>query len=728
MNRQRLEEIAKQKGKKLLVESFALSEIKKEDIVVFDKVELIESAGNQYKARGILKNVPVTRYTENFNGRIYPKQLWENVSKAQIAEGSLSLADHPEDDGSVKNIAGVWRNFKVMERVGIADWYLVGDLGQLILETVQAGGKIGVSSVGFGQFLEDEKTVDPETYELERLGDAVINPSQSVFATSDNFGRIENTKKEGEEEAEDEEDTIDDITPESDIEDDVDDVDVEDDLDEEDIMGTEDLGFTESTRTSKLREKGTNKDKHKAMTKIAEENTQMLNDKIQIANYKNQVRVAINEAKGKEKISEAIDDLKSVKESVPVELTETHFKLDSAITELTLKMDEQIKNAGNTIKEKEKVVEDLKNKLSIAEATIKDLKDKCSKAAVLVEKVKDINPDDYKTLLENEEAMLSDIERFKEERKALKARIQKLKESSNTKSPEVKKQIKKLQEKLNSKSNLVGRLEKQLKIAERHIKKLENLLEDEYEYEFEDDDKTDSDNDGIFDQYEDVDDVTDKIDGQDDPNFVVDTLEEDDEDVDYFAGDGVDPDEAKGIVTGKEDPFAEDDMDADDGDDTYVFEPNDDASDGLVDDEVNEDVDVDPDNDDDNDIDPSLDDDDDMVEDIVTDDEVAQATMKAKEAIRRKKLAAKQKALKEAAARKKNQASTNNRIKEKIQAYYLAEKSLNPAIKDIKANILNSKSLVEAVAKVEKFKSKGKNVSIKKEGLKANPDWLGNRQ
>ena len=94
------------------------------------------------------------------------------------------------------------------------------------------------------------------------------------------------------------------------------------------------------------------------------------------------------------------------------------------------------------------------------------------------------------------------------------------------------------------------------------------------------------------------------------------------------------------------------------------------------------------------------DDDDDMVEDIVTDDEVAQATMKAKEAIRRKKLAAKQKALKEAAARKKNQASINNRIKEKIQAYYLAEKSLNPAIKDIKANILNSKSLVEAVAKV----------------------------
>ncbi len=99
------------------------------------------------------------------------------------------MADHPSDDsdGSVKDIVGIWRDFQINENNCTADLYLVGKHGGLFLEVLQAGGKNGLSTVGFGELQEDERTVNPETYELIRLSDWVITPSQQVYAEQDNL-------------------------------------------------------------------------------------------------------------------------------------------------------------------------------------------------------------------------------------------------------------------------------------------------------------------------------------------------------------------------------------------------------------------------------------------------------------------------------------------------------------------------------------------------------------
>ena len=188
MDLKKLQETAKEKGKVLLIEQINISNpiIQKPT----NQQSLVESSnGNQYKSLAIVRNVPVTKFTENANGRVYPKQLWENVVRNKLAEGTYCLADHPvgDNDGSVKDIVGVWRNFKLKEDRGVADLYLVGKLGQHFLETLEAGGSNGLSSVGFGELQEDEKTVDPESYELLRLSDWVLSPSQGVYAKADNI-------------------------------------------------------------------------------------------------------------------------------------------------------------------------------------------------------------------------------------------------------------------------------------------------------------------------------------------------------------------------------------------------------------------------------------------------------------------------------------------------------------------------------------------------------------
>ena len=144
MNRYKtLQEKAKAKGKLLLVESVSYIP-KQDDVVILTDSKLTESInGKQYECRGILKNVPVTRYTENANGRVYSEELWRNVEKQGMFEGSDCLADHAEDDGSVLSTVGVWHNFRVGESTANADLYCKKKKKELILEKAKAGGKIG---------------------------------------------------------------------------------------------------------------------------------------------------------------------------------------------------------------------------------------------------------------------------------------------------------------------------------------------------------------------------------------------------------------------------------------------------------------------------------------------------------------------------------------------------------------------------------------------------------
>ena len=199
----RLQEIAKSKNKQLLIESVDFSsnnqynllenlQINKDEFPI-----LLEDTkgGSRIKARGILKNVPVTRFTENKNGRIYSKRLWESVQNKNSFEGGSCLADHAEKEGSTTRMCGTWHNFRVLENYAVADLYLIGEYGQLFLEAVLSKNKnLGLSTVGFGDFLHDGKSVNPETYELseESVCDWVLTPSQGVFATYENYTESEN--------------------------------------------------------------------------------------------------------------------------------------------------------------------------------------------------------------------------------------------------------------------------------------------------------------------------------------------------------------------------------------------------------------------------------------------------------------------------------------------------------------------------------------------------------
>lgn len=196
---QRLQEIAKSKGKHLLIENVDITNtnynlLENIQVAKDDKPILFEDTRNssmpQIKARGVLRNVPVTKFTENKNGRIYSKKLWEMIASRKSFEGGSCLADHAEKEGSTTRMCGTWHNFRVLENHAVADLYLIGEWGQLFLEAVLSRNKnLGLSTVGFGDFLYDGKTVNPDSYELseESVCDWVLTPSQGVFATYENY-------------------------------------------------------------------------------------------------------------------------------------------------------------------------------------------------------------------------------------------------------------------------------------------------------------------------------------------------------------------------------------------------------------------------------------------------------------------------------------------------------------------------------------------------------------
>lgn len=179
-----LREMAAAKGKSLYIENFAIGSpyLQKQ----LQPVSLAERViDGKWEALAIIRRVPVTRYVLNLNDRIYPKDLWLVVQQNKAAEGTYCLSDHPENDlGSTGKIVGVWHNFTVGESMAYGDLYILdNEHGRTLLAAIKAGGKIGLSSVGFGEFLDDGKTINPQTYELVRLGDWVLDPSQQTFAT-----------------------------------------------------------------------------------------------------------------------------------------------------------------------------------------------------------------------------------------------------------------------------------------------------------------------------------------------------------------------------------------------------------------------------------------------------------------------------------------------------------------------------------------------------------------
>lgn len=168
-----------------------------------DQTVFIEKTGEpkkEYKAKAIY-TFPISRPgKENLNGRIYNEKLWKNSVKRLADSSTFGLMDHPQEEGSTKDIWCVWRNLRFSEAKDtvVADAYLIGKWGEMVKEILEAGGKVGLSTSGYGEFLEDHKTIDPESYELERVADFVFNPSYEVYGSQENIiSQEESTEKDG---------------------------------------------------------------------------------------------------------------------------------------------------------------------------------------------------------------------------------------------------------------------------------------------------------------------------------------------------------------------------------------------------------------------------------------------------------------------------------------------------------------------------------------------------
>lgn len=170
---------------------------RKEDLTE-SVIPLTEANGatSVYKALAVY-TFPISRPDQrNLNNRIYTSDLWENVIASGKAEGAFGLMDHPSEEGSVKDIWCVWRNLRFSKdrKLILCDAYLFGNWGKQVLEALEAGGRVGLSSSGWGEFLDDNTTLDPNTYEIERPADFVLNPSYEVFGVQDDL--VESINKE----------------------------------------------------------------------------------------------------------------------------------------------------------------------------------------------------------------------------------------------------------------------------------------------------------------------------------------------------------------------------------------------------------------------------------------------------------------------------------------------------------------------------------------------------
>jgi hypothetical protein len=157
---------------------------------LFEKVDtLLREAVVGDKTYPILAvyRFPFTRPGQkNLNGRIYLHDLWDRLFSMKIV--TVSLVNHPEDDGDPARIWAVMKNagYNTNRTLGMIDCYIIdNEFGKTAMGVLAAGGELGLSSSGLGDFGADGITVDSNTYELERWADWVLNPSYSVFGSID---------------------------------------------------------------------------------------------------------------------------------------------------------------------------------------------------------------------------------------------------------------------------------------------------------------------------------------------------------------------------------------------------------------------------------------------------------------------------------------------------------------------------------------------------------------
>ena len=150
------------------------------------KSTLFEEVQDVPKRKGILKTIRgiVADCKLNRNGRIYPRQLWENVINSDYVKELLASktlfgeTDHPAErlEMSLQEVSHCISDIKlegdnVIATIDVLDT----PNGNLISKLLDYGSKIGVSSRGAGDVGEDN-VVDPDTYTFVGF-DLVARPS-----------------------------------------------------------------------------------------------------------------------------------------------------------------------------------------------------------------------------------------------------------------------------------------------------------------------------------------------------------------------------------------------------------------------------------------------------------------------------------------------------------------------------------------------------------------------
>lgn len=161
-----------------------------------ERMYLNENCGNHLfeedlsttKPPKVLKVVKgcVADWKKNRNGRVYPKQLWENVInsdyvKEMIRDNSLfGEGDHPEERNeiSLQNVSHAIKELWIDEekqQVWAELHILDTPIGNLISNLIEYGTHIGVSSRGAGE-VDSSGNVNPDTYKFFTF-DLVCRPS-----------------------------------------------------------------------------------------------------------------------------------------------------------------------------------------------------------------------------------------------------------------------------------------------------------------------------------------------------------------------------------------------------------------------------------------------------------------------------------------------------------------------------------------------------------------------
>lgn len=418
----RLQEIAKSKGKELFLEEFTISS---EQVSIDNSNRIVESYDtSKFTSKGIVRNIPISVYGLNRNNRKYPRELFQNLLRKGMFNRANCLANHSGSgkDGehgpaSVLNVCGVWHNLRADEDFPRADLYTVGDAGQLMMDILNAGGKIAFSLNGFGTLLEDGITVDPNTYESadeESSCDWVFTPSAGMAASA--------TKEEN--------------------------LDIEKEVPDMDTI----LESTKEIQKESVESK-TNKTVTPAVTETAiMENTKMSEEnklvesesvKLQERHLKHQVELTVREAYKSQNLSEALEDLSQAEKLISDRpaLTETLNKVLKAQGDLKEKLEKQLSDKDKALKEAKTSIDtvsaeharlkeahaSLESKYATAKTVINNLKEKLDSGKG---KIKEISKDKVTVFKKVFTDMLQDNTIFREERKKFLATIKRMKEEA----------------------------------------------------------------------------------------------------------------------------------------------------------------------------------------------------------------------------------------------------------------------------------------------------------